>query len=284
MSSPAPRADRLSTTLRRLRKKTGLTGEEAADRAELSQTTISRFETGKRVPTEADLAALCRIYGASADTRRELLAIAEDLREGSTSTRAVLHRHGSVSLQARIGRIETASARIRSISPAIVIGLLQVHDYCRALLSGRYSGRDLDAMVAARLARQNVLDTDREFHFLLTEGALRWQVGSPQIMTAQAEHLAALTELPNVRLGVVPWTRATNRPVLHAFQIYDDRAVMLTTETATALVTETRDVADFADRFEIYAGFADYDDEARAVFRRIADEYRSQLMPPAVSQ
>lgn len=274
MSSPAPRADRLSATLRRLRTQAGLTGQEAASRAGLSQTTVSRFETGRRVPTEVIVRELCRIYGAPADTRRELLAIASDLREGLTSTRAVLHRKDAPAMQARIGRIEMVSARIRSFNPAVVIGLLQTHDYIRGLLSGRYSGRELDAMVAARLARQQVLDTDREFHFLITEGALRWQVGSPQIMAAQAEHLAVLTELQNVRLGVVPWTRATNRPVLHPFQIYDERAVMLNTETATALVTDARDVADFVARFNIYAEFADYGNDARAVFGRIASEYR----------
>ncbi len=240
----------------------------------MSQATISRFETGKRVPTEADIRTLCEVYGASADTCGELLSIAEDLRAGSTSTRAMLHHHGAPSMQARIGRIEDASARIRSVHPAIVIGLLQTHDYARALLSGRYAGRELDAMVAARLARQQILDSDREFHFLLTDGVLRWHVGSPQIMIGQAEHLAALVELPNVRLGIIPWTRPTNRPILHAFQIYDERAVMLSTETSVALITDARDIADFATRFEIYAGFADYGDAARAVFERIASEYR----------
>jgi hypothetical protein len=86
-----------------------------------------------------------------------------------------------------------------------------------------------------------------------------------------------LLELPNVRLGIVPWTRPTNRPVLHPFQIYDDRAVMLSTETSVALITDERDVADFAARFDLYAGFADYGDAAGAVFRRLADEYRNLI-------
>ncbi|MGH3918958.1 MAG: helix-turn-helix domain-containing protein, partial [Pseudonocardiaceae bacterium] len=94
--SPAPRADRLSLTLRQLRRRADLSGIEAARRAGMSQATISRFETGKRVPTEADIRTLCEVYGASVDTRCELLTIAEDLRAGSTSTRAVLHHHGAL--------------------------------------------------------------------------------------------------------------------------------------------------------------------------------------------
>lgn len=278
MSSPAPRADRLSATLRQLRKRAGLSGVEAARRAGLSQASISRFETGKRVPAEADIDNLCDIYGASTDTRRELLTIARELQAGSSSTRAVLHRHGAASVQARIGRIEDASAQVRSFNPAIVIGLLQTYDYTRALLSGRFSGRELDAMVAARLARQRILDTDRHFHFVMTEGALRWHVGSPQIMIGQIEHLVELAELPNVRLGIVPSTRPVNRAVLHGFQIYDARAVMLSTETSVALITDDRDVADFEARFDIYAGFADYGDAARTVFKRIADDYRDMAL------
>jgi hypothetical protein len=50
---------------------------------------------------------------------------------------------------------------------------------------------------------------------------------------------------------------------------------MLSTETSVALITDEREVADFAVRFDLYAGFADYGDAARAVFRRIADEYRN---------
>jgi transcriptional regulator with XRE-family HTH domain len=240
----------------------------------MSQATISRFETGKRVPTENDIRVLGEVYGATPEILQELLRIAQDLRAGAISTRAVLHHHGAPSMQSRIGRIEASSARIRSFHPAIVIGLLQTHDYARALLSGRFTGRELDAMVAARLARQQILDTDREFHFVLTEGALRWHVGSPQIMAGQAAHLAELVKLPNLRLGIIPWTRPTNRPILHPFQIYDERAVMLSTETSVALITDARDVTDFATRFDIYAGFADYGGAATSVFRRIADEYR----------
>jgi transcriptional regulator with XRE-family HTH domain len=275
LSSPAPRATRLSATLKQLRKRAGLSEAQAALRAGLSQSTVSRFEAGSRAPTEAAVRALCKAYGAPAETRRELLAIAKDLRPDSTLTRTVLQRHGSPAMQARIGRIENDSDRVRYFGPTFVIGLLQTHDYMRALLSRRYSGRELDAMVAARLARQQVLDTDRDLHLLMTEGALRWHIGSPQVMAGQAAHLAEMVGLPRLRLGIVPWTQPADCPVIHAFQIYDDRAVMVTTETATALITDPRDIADYVTRFEIYTEFASYGDAAREVFERVAGEYRN---------
>jgi len=64
-------------------------------------------------------------------------------------------------------------------------------------------------------------------------------------------------------------------PVPHAFQINDQRAVMVGNETAVVVVTDARDVVDYETRFEIYAGLSDYDDDAQRVLRRLADEYRA---------
>lgn len=275
MSHPR-RLDSLSRTLRKLRRAADLSGVEAARRAGISQATISRFENGKRVPTDADIRALCGAYSAPAAVRRDLLTAAKDLREGAASARTLLHRHSAPSIQARIGRIEDASAQIRSFQPAIVMGLLQTPGYARALLSGVHEGPDLDAMVAARHARKRILDTDRIFHLVLTESALRWHIGSPEVMAGQLCYLAEVTERANVLLGIIPWTRPATHPVLHGFQIYDRRAVMLGTETAVALITDTRDVADYEGRFEIYAALADYRGEARLILQRLAREYRDQ--------
>jgi hypothetical protein len=50
---------------------------------------------------------------------------------------------------------------------------------------------------------------------------------------------------------------------------------MVGTEAATALITDPQDVRHYERRFAGYEALAVYDDEARAVFKRIADEYRA---------
>jgi hypothetical protein len=50
---------------------------------------------------------------------------------------------------------------------------------------------------------------------------------------------------------------------------------MAGTESAVAVITDARDVADYETRFGIYAGLADYRDDAQHVLRRLADEYRT---------
>lgn len=204
-----------------------------------------------------------------------LRQLRQDIRQQVTPTRTVLHRHGAPRMQERIGRIEAASARLRSFHPALVIGLLQTPDYARALLSGAYAGADLDRMVSARLTRQEVLDTDRTFELLMTEGALRWHVGGPLIMAQQVEHVGRASERSNVHFGIIPWTRPVTHPVLHGFHLYDQRAVMVSTETAMATMTDRLQVADFEARFSLYAKLADWDDDARPVLERLAREYRA---------
>ena len=274
MGNPT-RPDELSATLRRLRQKAGLSETEAARRAGLTQSKISRFETGRQMPTTREVERLCAVYEVPTRPKRALITVTEDIRQQSTPTRTVLHRHGAPRMQDRIGRIEAASARLRSFHPALVIGLLQTPDYARALLSGAYSGAELDNMVSARLARQQVLDTDRTFELLMTEGALRWHVGSPAIMIGQIQHLVQASERPNVRVGVIPWTRPVIHPILHGFHLYDQRAVMVSTETAMATMTDRLQITDYEARYTLYAQLADWDGDVQPVLERLIREYRA---------
>lgn len=265
--------DHLSTELRRLRRAAGLSGTEAASLTGLSQSKVSRVETGAFMPTEEQVVALCRVYRAPAAVRRELVAITRDLREEASSARVVLQR-GAWRMQQRIGKIEAASARIRSFQPTIVFGLLQTRDYITALFGDSLPDGERDRTVEARLDRQNILGTTREFHFVLTEGALRWNMGGAATMLAQLDHLIDVSGRGKVRLGVIPWTTTVSVPVLHGFDIYDSRAVLLGTQTATALVTDEREVADYEKNFAEVERYATYDEVARSHLARIAADYR----------
>jgi hypothetical protein len=182
--------------------------------------------------------------------------------------------HGARYMQQRVGRIEQASELVRSFTPTIVDGLLQSPDYVRAMGSHRLAGEELESFVASRAARQQILDTDRQFQSIITEGALRWHVGSPEIMATQLEHLIDTSHRPNLRLGIIPWTTPVHSPALHCFTIFDDRAVIFGTETATAIITDPADIADYDQRHAFYAQHAVVGDSARAVLARLAGEYR----------
>lgn len=262
----------LATTLRRLRHDAGLSGFEAARRANLSQSTVSRLETGRRAPTVKEVTALCKAYRAPADVRAALQATARDLQEGTTSARIVLQRPRE--MQERIGRIEQSSALIRGFQPAMVIGLVQTFDYARAMMSGRVSGQTLHKLTESRQKRQAILDTGRRFTLLHAEGALRWHIGSATIMADQLDHLAELTRHPNLRLGVIPWDRPLTMHARHAFHLYDTHTVIVGTESGTAFITDSAEVAAYDRRFAELEQVAVFADQAAQVFTRVADDYR----------
>jgi Domain of unknown function (DUF5753) len=127
----------------------------------------------------------------------------------------------------------------------------------------------------ARLDRQTLLDdTAHRFTLVIAEGVFGWRAGSREDMADQVERVADATRRENVRVGIIPWgTRATRFP-LHAWDIYDRRAVSYGTVDATAILTEPRDVEKYAILFDTLASSAVYDDEARALLADIAHRYR----------
>ncbi|MGH4024083.1 MAG: helix-turn-helix domain-containing protein [Pseudonocardiaceae bacterium] len=249
-----------------------MSGIEAARRAGLSQSTVSRLETGRRAPTVKEITALCKAYRASPELRAALQTTARDLQAGKTSARIVLQRPRE--MQERIGRIEQSSALIRGFQPAMVIGLVQTLDYARSVMSGRVSGPTPEQLAQSRKDRQAVLDSDRRFILLHTEGAMRWHIGSPAIMAAQLDHLAELTRRPNLRLGVIPWDRPLTMHARHAFQLYDTHTVLVGTESGTAFITDPVEVGAYDRRFSEFEQVAVFGDDAARVFERVANDYR----------
>lgn len=254
-----------------------LSGTEAGRRAGMSQSKLSKIERRFLLPSVEDVEALCRVYEIPGEDRDELLALVVGLRE-EARTRVILAR-GVAEMQRKIGQLEESAKVIRSFQPTMVIGLLQIPAYMRYVFgipdSRALSQDEVDEAAAAREARQQVLaNPTKEFVLIMTEGSLRWQVGSPQLMAKQAEAIAAV-DLPNVRVGIVPWTTANDRFPLHGFHLYDDDAVIVGTETATATITGPADVATYVELFAALESRAAFGDEAREHFLRVAEEYRS---------
>ena len=269
-----PPPNPISQQLRELRKHAGLSGADAARLAGMSAAKISRVETGAFMPTSEQVDMLCRVYGAPADLQRALVRSIEELREVTHSARVTLQR-GGWQMQERIGRIETAATAVRSYSSDTVIGLVQVESYIRAMMADFVAAKDLDQVVRARLDRQRLLDTERHFTLIMSEGALRWNIGGPAVMVEQLAHLVEVSARRNVRLGVIPWMTATRLPGVHAFHGYDSHAVIVGTMNATAIMTNNGDVAEYSTWFDRLESVASFDDDAREVIERVAEDYRS---------
>jgi transcriptional regulator with XRE-family HTH domain len=271
--------DELSRGLARLRDDAGLSGAQAARLAGagFSQSKVSRWESGRLVPSPEDVERYARALGASASVRRRLVSRARDLHDqhkAAAPARITLRR--AADYQKRVGRIEAESRHIATFHPLLVPGLLQTEDYMRALFGSGLTGRAADDAVAARRARQELLDdTTRRFTMIVTHGTLGWRAGRADTMAAQIDHLAQMSRRPNLRIGVIPWgAQATVFPP-DGFNLYDERLVIVGTTTATAHVTDPRDVTRYVTLLAALETMAVFDDAARALLAEAAAAYSS---------
>lgn len=268
--------DELSRVLRELRAGADLTTRAVAARTGFSQSKISRIERGLNVPTVADVEALTAAYRAPAAVRRHLLDIARDIRAEHRPVVMVRGKGRPSAFQERLARIEATTEHMRTFTPTVVPGLLQTEPYIRAVGAHRaLPAEEVSRFVARRFARQELLhDPAHRFTLLTTEGALGWRAGSRADMAAQVEHIAEVSRLPNVRIGVIPWGAEAPVFPLHGWDLHDQRAVIYGTVDATAVLTEPRDVRRYVELTDTIERLAVYGDEVRALLARIAARYR----------
>lgn len=238
---------RLLTELKRLRETTGMSGQGLGDRLGWSQSKVTKIENGRTRPSRADVDAWTNATGADDVVRVELASLAEAV---STEARAWSPRHGTLAARnLEIAQVERETTHLSNFQPAVFPGLLQTADYARRVVTmlDMAGKRDVAAAVAVRMERQTILyDQEKRFEFLLTEGALRWRPGPGALMLAQLDRLLSIMTLPNVMVGVLPYSH--EQVALHAngftiFDVPDDPFVLVETLTQELYLHEGSDLA-----------------------------------------
>jgi transcriptional regulator with XRE-family HTH domain len=265
----------LGRKLLELRRRAGLTGAELASRLGTTQPRISRIETGHTVPSLDDVRTWADVTNATAEELAELASLVQRLATEATSWR-ILHKLGLTQRQREIGELEQAATAIRVFQPTMIPGLLQISEYAtRAMGQGNTSYQsDLDQAVTQRLQRQTILyEQSKQFEFLLTETALRWRPGPPELMRAQLDRLISAANLPNVSLGVLLLDQEAPDAYLHPFVIFEfegDALVTVETLSAQLQVNDPKEVAVYRRTMDRLRPVARWGDEALAVVRSLA--------------
>ena len=208
VGSTVPRRQ-LGRYLHDLRVKAGLTARTAAKQLERSEPTLWRIENGRTASRSLDVEQMCRLYGANEDMTKALMSLAKQ-----TRARGWWQAYGDVVpewLDLYIG-LEAASTRIDSFQTELVPGLFQTEAYARELIRLAYpddDGAEIDRRVQLRIGRQAILRRSIDpplMRVALRETVLRCHVGGREAMSAQLAQLAEVSELPNVRLRIAPFT------------------------------------------------------------------------------
>lgn len=266
--------DGLAAAIRDLRKHAGLTGERLGARCAMSQSKISKIETGRVIPSVVDVERILQALDAPPEVLAEVTALARLANTEFQDVRSLL-RKGLEKKQAELSSLEAATKSFRFFLPAMMAALISTPDYIRASLA--HVRGAVAKTVARKIERQAVLhDTSKTFSFVLTESAVRWPICAPAIMAAQLDHLVSLSTLPNVRLGIIPVLATPLRGPLNTFTVYDDRLVTAETFTGAVVMRDPHDVALHLDLFARFEGAAITSDAVRdrltrwaAVLRRV---------------
>lgn len=286
---PSQRRQQLSRRLRELRQAAGLTGAQLAERLRsqapllrVSQSSVSRFETGEMVPPADVVDQWASAVGATAEQHAELVDLAELAETETVMWRRRTRRGGLAERQQETLEMEASAGVVSSFQPILMYRLLQVPGYARAVYEAFHIGARPDEAegVAARLAHQEILHREerRRFEFLVSEAGLRWRFVPRDVMAAQLERLIEVSRLPNVYLGVLPLEMPVPTWHSHGFTVFAERTggtetvVHIENLTGGDNLRNPLDVARYQEAFERLRKIALSGDEARALLQRLAAE------------
>lgn len=188
-----------------------MTQKEVADRLEWSTAKVIRVEAGSVSVSVTDLRALMDLYAIRGFARREsLIALARSAkRQPFGSYRSVLTPE-----TIRYFGYEAAAKIIRQFEPVLIPGLLQTESYAIAILRDVYefSEDETNRLVEARQERQEIFDREERpaMRFILGEAVISYEVGGPNAMCEQLEHLLALEASKGIIVQILPFNAGAN--------------------------------------------------------------------------
>ncbi len=274
---------RLAVELRRIRDRAGLSGRQLADQVGISQSKVSRIESGRTVPSAPEVAAWAAAVNAP-ETLKDLLtaltnASYTEVHPWTTVLREKMH------LQGEIQEIENRARMELEYEPLVIPGLLQTAEYARRVITmfdPAYAEIDIPAVVAGRLDRQVALfDPARRFAFLITEAALRWRPGPTPVLLSQLDRIASVSTLENVIIGLIPHGARALTYVPHGFVIVEpldqdgDALVMVDTVHANLVVSDPAQVALYRRQWGLLEKSAVFGGDARDLLAAVAADMRS---------
>ncbi|MGW1071434.1 helix-turn-helix domain-containing protein [Streptomyces sp. NPDC002537] len=275
-SSSIQRArEALGKRLREIRKDSGLTARELAARAGWHESKCSRIENGRTGPSDDDLRMWALHCGAEGQTA-DLIATARNI-DGAYVEWRRMERSGLRRAQESVIPLWERTRHFRAYSSWLIPGPLQTRAYIEALLRSIRDRRalpdDLEAAVQVRVDKQRVLhEGPRRFAVILEESVLRHRIGGAETMAGQLGHLLSLATLPNVSLGVIPFSadRTALWPV-EDFWIFDDIQVNVELISAFLTITQPHEIDMYARTFAGLVGLAVHGAPARALIAAAID-------------
>jgi transcriptional regulator with XRE-family HTH domain len=283
LTAPAYQRERrrLAEALKALRVGAGLSGARLSEMLGWQQSKVSKIETRKQLPSEDDISAWVGAAGGSPETASELITVLRGARVEYAAWKDAYRESGADGVQADILELEAQTTKIAEFQPAMISGLLQTAEYAREFLHlpcgplsyGQDEG-EIDRMVAKRMERQQVLyHPGKQVQIVMLEGALRARAVSAPTLAGQLDRLMAVSGLPSLELGIIPFEAAVPIWPLGGFRLYDD-LVIVESIVGEQQLAEPDDLARYEKYLELLRGAAKTGRDAAVVIQRSLEGLR----------
>lgn len=261
--------------IRNLRREQDLTGVAIAKQAGISQSKLSKIETGIILPTAAEAQMMLHILGVAEHIQQQIADLLSRRRtERHTPDRQPQTNHDDAL------DFEASASTVSILTINAIPSLLQTATYMASKLRHYQAGTaDFEHQKAVWLQRQDLmLNKRRRSNFIIIEAALYTPIVGPHDMLIQLDRLERMTNFANIEIGILPTAEGLTQLEHGAFAYYElpSRTVVHQPYVGGAYISSEPDVvAACRHAFETLRKRAAYHDSARILIRQAADGLRA---------
>ncbi|MFD5243592.1 helix-turn-helix domain-containing protein [Amycolatopsis sp. NPDC058340] len=207
--SPVVAAWELALRLRERRDQLNVDVKTITDALGFSRNYWSAVENERKILSEENLVRLLALLEFDDSERQELLDLRQVAKERGWWTKYSSFLGSEIQ---RMFGLELGAQGVREYESLIIPGLLQTADYARAIMTPAVVVRqvEVDQRVEVRLQRQQRLLSENPLQVtaIISEAALRQQIGGPATLRGQLDHLADMIEghPERIRVRIIPFT------------------------------------------------------------------------------
>jgi transcriptional regulator with XRE-family HTH domain len=270
----------LGKRLRELRLQAGFNGRQLAGSLSWPPSKVSKLENGRQTPTDDEIRAWARATNSEGET--EVLLTSLHTFEVQYADWQRIFRTGFRPRQSEIAELDRKTRLFRVFEATVIPGFLQTAEYARSRFAESIRRlklpNDISDAVQGRMQRQEILyRPDKRFHFVLPEAALRLRLCPTNVMLGQLDRLVSLSQLPNVRLGIIGFETQYVTAPWHGFWLYDNEKVLVETMSAALDLRQPQEIELYGNAFEELGAVASYGKSARAIIARVMDDLAPEV-------
>lgn len=268
---------RLAKHLKEVRRRAGVSQADMAERMHRTQSWVSLIERGQISVTSDLLAKWCDALDLTPEARA---SITDDfsLESDKYIGWQLVWKDGPDVVQRQRGELEKSSEHLRLFQSTFVHSLLQTPQYIEAIYHAmRFFPDDshLTDYLQARLARQAAIlhASDKRIDALFTEAALRSMMATRDVMAAQMEYLAKLSERGLVNIAIHPLSERLTVLPHSSWDVFDETVAVVELVSGQVTFSEPGELALYIDTFELLWDDALQGEAAQEMLWNLAREF-----------